>query len=98
MPQTEVEGSMCVACATTCRRGFCCQSLPTAYCLLVFPAGDSELFRHPDQVSQRVGPHLLHDLMAMQFDRNFAGAQLRGDLFVEESRNDQPEDFAFAWS
>jgi hypothetical protein len=42
-----------------------------------------KLFCHPHQLCQRSGPHLLHDSPALDFDRKFGGAQLRGNLLVE---------------
>ena len=54
-----------------------------------------ELFRHANQVGEGVGVHLLHDLAAMEFDRDFARAELESDLFVEQSFNHELKDFSF---
>ena len=39
--------------------------------------------RHSDQLGKRCGAHLLHDLAAMDLDRDLADAQLGRGLFVE---------------
>ncbi len=35
-----------------------------------------------DQLADRRGPHLAHDVAAMQFDRYFADAEIEGDLHL----------------
>lgn len=48
----------------------------------------AQLFRHPNQFRQRVCPHLLHNLTAMNVDCLLADAKLGGNLFVQQSSND----------
>jgi hypothetical protein len=42
-------------------------------------------FGHAEQFHNRFGPHLMHDLSAMHFDRDLAGAQFACDLFVQQT-------------
>ena len=43
-----------------------------------------------------LGLHLVHDLLAMECDRDFAGAGFGGDLLVEPPGHDQAHHFALA--
>jgi hypothetical protein len=45
----------------------------------------AELGRHPHQVGEGIGPHLLHDLPAVRFNCDFAAAQLSSNLFVQQT-------------
>src|SRR5204863_6328342 len=49
-----------------------------------------------DQFRHRSGPHLQHDLPALFLDRRFRGAELAGDLLVEEAGDDSGHHVAFA--
>jgi hypothetical protein len=48
---------------------------------------DPQLLVHSYQVRQRAGPHLVHHLTALNFDRDLTGTQFCSDLFVEEPRD-----------
>jgi hypothetical protein len=63
---------------------------------LLLGGRDPQFLSHPDQLRQRLGLHLVHDLMAMELDRDLARAELGGDLLVEQSRHDQSHHFALA--
>jgi hypothetical protein len=41
-------------------------------------------------------PHLVHDIGAVDFDGDFADADLAGNLLVHETVSDQTDQFAFA--
>src|SRR5271165_1875650 len=47
-----------------------------------------QLLAHSNQVCQGAGPHFVHDLTALNFDSNLAGAQFGRDLFVEQAGDD----------
>src|SRR6267142_4504813 len=47
--------------------------------------GDSEARGAPDQIGQRPGLHLLHHVPTLFLDGGFAGAELPGDLLVEQA-------------
>src|SRR5512134_2739691 len=49
---------------------------------------------HLDQVGERVGSHLAHHLAAVRLHRNLADVQFSGDLFVQQSGDDQSHDLA----
>ena len=51
---------------------------------------------HSHQLGKRSGTHLLHDLAAMNLDRDLADAQLGRGLFVEKAAHDQRQDLALA--
>src|SRR5689334_17808797 len=51
---------------------------------------------HFHQVGERVGLHLLHDLAAVRFYRDFADAELATDLLVQPARDHQVHDLPFA--
>jgi hypothetical protein len=44
-----------------------------------------ELTGHPNKISKRMGPHLPHDLAAMNLERNFLDSQYRCGLLIEET-------------
>ncbi len=47
----------------------------------------SELGSHSHQVSEGVGPRLLHDAASMRLNRDFANPELAANLFVQQARN-----------
>src|SRR3954471_206032 len=57
---------------------------------------DTELLTHPDEVRERPGPHLVHDLAAMDLDGDLASPQLGGDLLVQEPGDDERHHFPLA--
>jgi hypothetical protein len=44
----------------------------------------SKCLGHSDQIGERTGLHFSHDLSAMNFDRDLAGAQFGGNLFIKK--------------
>ena len=52
---------------------------------LLLGSRDPQFHSHPDQLRQRLGLHLVHDLIAMELDRDLARAEFGGDLLVEQS-------------
>ena len=50
---------------------------------LLLGGRDPQFLSHPDQLRQRLGLHLVHDLMAMELDRDLARAEFGGDLLVD---------------
>src|SRR6267142_1704060 len=58
------------------------------------PSG--ELFDHPHQLGERGRAHLLHDVAAMNLDRDLADAQLGGNLLVEQASDDQGQHLTLA--
>src|SRR6267142_1143518 len=59
--------------------------------------GRGELLSHPDEIGQRRGLHLPHDLAAMDLDGFLGRAKLAGDLLVQKALDDEREDLTFAW-
>ena len=55
-----------------------------------------ELFGHPDQVRERFGLHLMHDVIAVNLDRLFADTEFDGDLLIEQPRHDLSHHAALA--
>jgi len=51
---------------------------------------------HSHQVGQRFRLQLGHQVAAVDFDRHFAQADLVGNLFVQQPRGYQRENFALA--
>src|SRR5205823_3259623 len=78
--------------AAAARRGF--RRLLSALTSRV--AGNPEASGVLDELSQRPGPHLQHDLPALFLDRGFRGAELAGDLLVEEAGDDSGHHVPFA--
>src|ERR1035441_9596589 len=64
--------------------------------LLVLSGRYAESLGHANQVGQRFGLHFSHDLAAVDLDSSLAGAQLSGDLFIEQPRDDELHDLALA--
>jgi hypothetical protein len=60
-------------------------------------AKDAQSLSRPDKFSQRLHPHLLHEVPAMNLDGFFGCTQLVGDLLVQHSRDDMSHHFALAW-
>src|SRR5205814_354884 len=61
-----------------------------------FGARNSKLFTHSHKFRQRLRLHFLHHLTSMNFDGDLTGAELGGDLFVEQARDHQPHHLALA--
>lgn len=51
----------------------------------MFGDGDSHLFRHADQLGQRIRLHFAQELAAMDFGGGFAHSKFSGDLFIEQT-------------
>src|ERR1700730_3506863 len=51
----------------------------------------------PDELSERAGPHLLHDTGAVHLDRLLRDAELGPDLLVQHPGHHEREDLRFAW-
>src|SRR5207237_8574647 len=61
-----------------------------------FGARNSKLFTHSHKFRQRLRLHFLHHLTSMNFDGDLTGAELGGDLLVEQARDHQPHHLALA--
>jgi hypothetical protein len=55
-----------------------------------------QLLGNPDQIGQRRGFHLLHDLAAMNLKGDFTDSEFRRGLLVEQAAGHQRQHFAFA--
>ena len=54
-----------------------------------------EFVSHPDQVSEGICLHLLHDLPSMRFSCDLANAELATNLFVQQAGNYQCHNLPF---
>src|SRR5262245_13250836 len=59
---------------------------------------EAELPCHPDQVCERLGLHLLHDLASMSLNRDLASSQFGTHLLVQPAGHDQLHDLPLASS
>jgi hypothetical protein len=57
-----------------------------------------ELVGHTNQVSQRFGLHLLHDVAPVDFYGGLAGSDFEGDLLIELSGNHERQNLLFSRS
>jgi hypothetical protein len=57
-----------------------------------------KLLSESHQIGERCSLHLVHDLAAMNLERDFTDAQLCGGLLVEKTADYQGQDFSLTGS
>jgi hypothetical protein len=58
--------------------------------------GNVSFSRHPYQISQRAGYHLLHHVPTVNLKRDLSDAKPFGGLLIQKTRGHQGHDFALA--
>lgn len=62
------------------------------------PSQPAEAFRHQDQLRQRFGMTLLHNVLTMKLYGPFRCSQRMSDFLVQLTLHQQVEDFVLSWS